>query len=77
MKDLIHKTNGKFFSIKYQNKKGEINTYTVRTGVKKGVKGGKNYCPPEAITLYVVAKNGKIDPHFGMFYLDKVHLTKC
>jgi hypothetical protein len=71
-KRIIATTNGKFFSIKYHNKKGETNTYTVRTGVKKGTKGKTNHCPPEAVTLYVVAKNGKTDPHFGMFYLDRI-----
>jgi hypothetical protein len=71
-KRIIATTNGKFFSIKYQNKKGETSTYTVRTGVKKGTKGKTNHCPPEAVTLYVVAKNGKTDPHFGMFYLDRI-----
>jgi hypothetical protein len=72
-KRIIETTKGKFFSIKYHNKKGETNTYTVRTGVKKGTKGGTNNCPPEAVTLYIVAKNGKVDePHFGMFYLDRI-----
>lgn len=75
-KKKIESTNGKFFSIVYKNKQNEINTYTVRTGVTKGTKGGTNHCPPEAQTLYVIAKNGKVDPHFGTFYLDKIAL-KC
>jgi hypothetical protein len=74
IKQAINTTNGKFFSIVYKNKKGETNTYTVRTGVKKGTKGGTNHCPPNAQTLYVIAKNGKVNPHFGTFYLDKIAL---
>jgi hypothetical protein len=77
IRNTIRETNGKFFSIVYENKQGEQNKYVVRTGVKKGVKGKPfgNYCPHDAVTLYAVTKNGKHDEAgFKMMYIDKM---KC
>jgi hypothetical protein len=70
---LIKATNGRFFSIFYTNKKGEQNEYVVRTGVKKGLKGGTNNCPPDAVTLYAVMKNGKRESTgFKTMFVDKI-----
>lgn len=77
VRNLIRLTNGKFFSVVYENKEGEQNKFVVRTGVKKGVKGRPfgNYCPFDAVTLYAVTKNGKREESgFKMMYLDKI---KC
>ena len=71
----INQSNGKFFSIVYKNMKGEINKYVCRTGVKKGLKGGTNNCPPEAKTLYCVTKNGKPRNDFNTFYVDMIFKT--
>ena len=75
IKQAIAESNGKFFSIVYENKKGERNNYVVRTGVKKHLKGGQNYCPEGAVTLYAVTKNGKRDEMgYKTMYLDKLVL---
>ena len=75
IKQAIEETNGKFFSVVYENKLGERNNYVVRTGVWKHLKGGKNYCPENAITLYAVTKNGKHkDAGYKTMYLDKLAL---
>jgi hypothetical protein len=69
----IEATGGKFFTIMYKNKLGDQNTYVVRTGVKKGVKGGPNNCPIGAITLYAVSKNGdRTNAGFRSLYLDNI-----
>ena len=69
----IEATGGKFFTIKYKNKLGDESTYVVRTGVRKGLKGGTNFCPAGAITLYSVSKNGdKTNAGFRSLYLDNI-----
>lgn len=75
IKKAIAESNGKFFSIVYENKQGERNNYVVRTGVKKNLKGRENHCPINAITLYAVSKNGKAE-HAGYktMYLDMITL---
>ncbi len=74
---IIKATNGKFFSIHYTNKKGETNKYIVRTGVRKGLKGGTNHCPPDAVTLYAVTKNGKRESiGFKTMFVDKIKFEK-
>jgi hypothetical protein len=75
IKQAIAESNGKFFSIVYENKEGERNNYVVRTGVKKHLKGGNNYCPAGAVTLYAVSKNGKSESAgYKTMYLDKLTL---
>jgi hypothetical protein len=75
IKQAIAETNGRFFAVVYENKKGERNNYVVRTGVKKFLKGGKNYCPENAITLYAVTKNGKHEEAgYKTMYLEKITL---
>jgi len=75
IKQAIVESNGKFFSIVYENKKGERNNYVVRTGVKRFLKGGQNYCPAGAVTLYAVTKNGKRDSAgYRTMYLDNITL---
>lgn len=75
IKQAIAESNGKFFGVVYENKKGERNNYVVRTGVKKHLKGGTNNCPQGAITLYAVTKNGKRDSiGYKTMYLDKLVL---
>jgi hypothetical protein len=69
---MIKATDGRFFSIYYTNSKGEKSKYIVRTGVKKGLKGGKNYCPSDAVTLYAVSKDGKREMGFRTMYIDKI-----
>jgi hypothetical protein len=69
----IGDTNGKFFSIVYKNKLGDASKYIVRTGVKKGLKGGTNYCPEGAITLYSVSKDGdRTNCGFRSLYIDNI-----
>jgi hypothetical protein len=75
IQQAIAESNGKFFSVVYENKFGERNNYVVRTGVKKNLKGGKNYCPEGAVTLYAITKNGKHEgAGFKNMYLDKLTL---
>jgi len=75
IRQAIAESNGKFFGVVYENKKGERNNYVVRTGVKKHLKGGKNYCPEGAVTLYAVLKNGKREESgYRTMYLDKLVL---
>ena len=75
IKQAIAESNGKFFGVVYENKKGERNNYVVRTGVKKHLKGGTNNCPQGAITLYAVTKNGRRDSiGYKTMYLDKLVL---
>ena len=73
---IIKATDGKFFSIYYTNNKGETSKYVVRTGVKKGLKGGTNHCPLDAVTLYTVMKNGKRETGFRTLYIDKIKFKK-
>jgi hypothetical protein len=75
IKQVIAESNGKFFSVVYESKNGERNNYVVRTGVVKHLKGGKNYCPENAVTLYAVTKNGMRDfAGYKTMYLDKLTL---
>jgi hypothetical protein len=75
IQQAIAESNGKFFSVVYENKFGERNNYVVRTGVWKHLKGGKNNCPEGAITLYAVTKNGKHESvGYKTMYLDKLTL---
>jgi hypothetical protein len=69
----IEATGGKFFSIYYKSKLGDASTYVVRTGVKKNLKGGTNYCPQGAVTLYSISKDGdKTNCGFRSLYLDNI-----
>lgn len=71
--ELINKTNGRFFSIVYKNQKNEVAKYVVRTGVWKHLKGGKNYCPAGAVTLYAVSKDGdKQKAGYRSMYLERI-----
>lgn len=75
IKQAIAESNGKFFSVSYVNKQGETSNYVVRTGVTKHLKGGKNYCPEGAVTLYAVTKNGMRDfAGYRTMYLDRLTL---
>ena len=77
IRQKIENTKGKFFSLTYVNAKGEEGNYVCRTGVWKHLKGGKNYCPSHAITLYAVSKNGKREAAgYKTMYLDRIAL-KC
>ena len=74
IEQTIAQSNGKFFSILYKkNQVNDVNKYVVRTGVKKGLKGGTNHCPDGAVTLYCVSKNGD-STNFGFrsFYIEKI-----
>ena len=74
IKQAIAQSNGKFFSILYKkNQVNDVSKYVVRTGVKKGLKGGTNYCPNGAVTLYCVSKDGD-STNFGFrsFYVEKI-----
>ena len=76
---IIKATDGKFFSINYVNNKGEKNSYVVRTGVKKGLKGTGRPCPLDAVNLYVISKNGKKDQEsigFRTLYINKISFKK-
>jgi hypothetical protein len=75
--DLIKATNGKFFSVMYRNKLGDVSRYVVRTGVKKNLKGGTNYAPKGTVTLYAVSKDGDRS-NFGYrtLYLDNIREMK-
>ena len=69
----IEATGGKFFTIMYKNKLGDTAKYVVRTGVKKGLKGGTNFCPSGAVTLYAVSKDGdSSNCGFRSLYLDNI-----
>jgi hypothetical protein len=75
--DLIKATKGKFFSVMYRNKLGDVSRYVVRTGVKKNLKGGTNYAPKGTVTLYAVSKDGDRS-NFGYrtLYLDNIREMK-
>jgi len=74
----IKSTNGKFFSILYRNKLGDVSRYVVRTGVKKNLKGGTNHAPKGTVTLYAVSKDGDRS-NFGYrtLYLDNIREVKA
>lgn len=75
IKQAIENSNGRFFSIVYENSKGERNNYVVRTGVWKHLKGGTNHCPSNAVTLYAVSKNGNREmAGYKTMYLSKMVL---
>ena len=65
----IKSTNGRFFSVMYRNKLGDVSRYVVRTGVKKNLKGGTNNAPAGTVTLYSVSKDGDRS-NFGYRTLD-------
>ena len=50
----IKATAGKFTKVKYQKKNGKIQTYTVRTGVRKYVSGVGKASVPNSVTVYSV-----------------------
>ena len=70
---LIEASNGKFFTVIYKNKLGDVSDYVVRTGVKKNLKGGTNYAPKGTVTLYAVSKNGdRKNVGYRTLYLDNI-----
>ena len=73
----IKSTNGRFFSVMYRNKLGDVSRYVVRTGVKKNLKGGTNHAPKGTVTLYAVSKDGDRS-NFGYrtMYLDNIREMK-
>jgi hypothetical protein len=75
---IIESTNGRFFSILYRNKLGDVSRYVVRTGVKKNLKGGTNHAPKGTVTLYAVSKDGDRS-NFGYrtMYLDNIREVKA
>lgn len=70
-KQELKKSNGKFFSIRYQKKDGTIETYVVRTGVSKGVMGTGHAPLPESEDKYVKLWALKRDCH-RTFLLDSI-----
>ncbi len=69
----IKSTKGKFFSIVYKNKLGDVSKYVVRTGVWKHLKGGTNNAPKGTVTLYAVSKNGdRKNAGYRTMYLDNI-----
>jgi hypothetical protein len=69
----IKSTNGRFFSVAYKNKLGDVSRYVVRTGVKKNLKGGTNHAPKGTVTLYAVSKNGdRTNAGYRTLYLDNI-----
>ncbi len=81
VRDLIEKTNGKFFTVKFVKKNGDIRIMTARLGVKKYLKGGKRTVPEDAIVVFTPekesyhydAKLGKEIPgSYKSFYPDSV-----
>lgn len=76
--NLIDSTKGKFFSVKYKNKLGDVSKYVVRTGVWKYLKGGKNNAPQGTVTLYAVSKNGdRKNAGYRTMYLDNMKEVKA
>jgi hypothetical protein len=76
-KQVINSTNGRFFSVMYKNKLGDVSKYVVRTGVKKNLKGGTNHAPEGTVTLYAVSKNGdKTNAGYRTMYLDNIKEMK-
>ena len=75
---IIESTKGKFFSVLYRNKLGDVSKYVVRTGVKKNLKGGTNHAPKGTVTLYAVSKDGDRS-NFGYrtLYLDNIREVKA
>lgn len=75
--NLIDSTKGKFFSVKYKNKLGDVSKYVVRTGVWKHLKGGTNNAPQGTVTLYAVSKDGdKTNAGYRTMYLDNIKEVK-
>jgi hypothetical protein len=57
--DLINRTGGKFFHVKFRKKNGEVRNMTCRTGVSKHVRGGGLAFDPESRNLKVVFDTSK------------------
>ena len=56
---LFKATHGRFAKVTYQKKDGSVNTYTVRTGVKKYVTGAGKFPVPNSVTVYSVTAGNK------------------
>jgi hypothetical protein len=75
---IIDSTKGKFFSVLYRNKLGDVSRYVVRTGVKKDLKGGTNYAPKGTVTLYAVSKDGdRTNFGYRTLYLANIREVKA
>ena len=75
---IIESTKGKFFSVLYRNKLGDVARYVVRTGVWKHLKGGTNNAPKGTVTLYAVSKNGdRTNAGYRTMYLDNIREMKA
>jgi hypothetical protein len=75
---IIESTKGKFFSVLYRNKLGDVARYVMRTGVKKDLKGGTNYAPKGTVTLYAVSKDGdRTNCGYRTLYLDNIREVKA
>lgn len=75
---IIDSTKGKFFSVMYRNKLGDVSRYVVRTGVWKHLKGGTNHAPKGTVTLYSVSKDGdRTNFGYRTLYLDNIREIKA
>jgi len=70
----IKATKGKFAKVTYQKKDGSVNTYTVRTGVKKYVTGVGKHPIPNSVTVYSVTAGNK---GYKTFLLNGIRSVKC
>ena len=57
--DILGLTSGKFTSVTYTNGQNHTKNYTVRTGVKRYLRGGGRKKVENAIVVYCVNSNNK------------------
>lgn len=71
--EVIQATKGKFVSVTYKNKKGEVKQYIVRTGVKKYLSGGTKPIVPDSVTVFSVTGN---NPGYKTFLSEGIQSIK-
>ena len=70
--NLVKSTKGKFTSVEYTNQKGETKMYTIRTGVKKHLRGGTKPLVENAATVYSIK-----DKSYKTFKAEGIEYLKC
>lgn len=73
--EVINRTRGKFFTVKFMKKDGSVRVMNARVGIKKGVNGkGLSYNPaPRGLKpIYDVKEMG-----WRMINLDTIFELKC
>lgn len=78
-KEILRKAmrSGKFFTVRYRKKDGELTTLNVHGGVKRNLKGGSNYARENVhITVFDCNRERKSGQGYRTLIIDGIEAVK-